>query len=49
MEANCKEGEVNISNSTFQMVKYNFECTYRGKIAAKNMGEVDMYYVKRAI
>lgn len=49
MEANCKEGEVNISNSTFQMVKYNFECQYRGKVAAKNMGEIDMYYVKRAI
>ena len=49
MEANCKEGEVNISNSTYQMVKYNFECQYRGKIAAKNMGEIDMYYVKKAI
>ncbi len=49
MEANCKEGEVNISNSTFQMVKYNFECQYRGKVAAKNMGEIDMYYVKKAI
>ena len=49
MEANCKEGEVNISNSTFQMIKYNFECQYRGKIAAKNMGEIDMYYVKKAI
>jgi len=49
MEANCKEGQVNISNSTFQMVKYRFECEYRGKIPAKNMGEVDMYYVKKAI
>ncbi len=49
MEANCKEGEVNISNSTYQMVKYNFECQYRGKVAAKNMGEIDMYYVKRAV
>ena len=49
MESNCKEGEVNISNSTYQMVKYNFECHHRGKIAAKNMGEIDMYYVKRAI
>ena len=49
MEANCKEGEVNISNSTYNMVKYNFECQYRGKVAAKNMGEIDMYYVKKAI
>lgn len=49
MEENCKEGMVNISNSTYQMVKYNFECQYRGKIAAKNMGAIDMYYVKRAI
>jgi len=49
MEASCKEGEVNISNSTFQMIKYKFECEYRGKIPAKNMGEVDMYYVKKAI
>jgi ligand-binding sensor domain-containing protein/class 3 adenylate cyclase len=36
---------VNISGSTYAEIEPYFECTYRGKIAAKNKGEIDMYYV----
>ncbi len=25
--------------------KYSFNCRYRGKLYAKNKGEIDMYYV----
>jgi len=45
MESGGQVGKVNISGSTYDLVKDIFECEYRGKIAAKNKGEVDMYFV----
>lgn len=45
MEANCEAGRVNISETTRNLVQYKFSTTHRGKIMAKNKGEVDMYYV----
>ena len=45
MESSGKEGEVNISGSTFELVKDKFTCSHRGKIQTKNKGEVDMYFV----
>jgi class 3 adenylate cyclase/CheY-like chemotaxis protein len=38
---------VNISEGTYEYVKDYFECDYRGKVNAKNLGKVDMYIVKR--
>ena len=38
---------VNISGKTYEFVKDFFECDYRGKIEAKNIGKVDMYFVNR--
>ncbi|HEX5001534.1 MAG TPA: adenylate/guanylate cyclase domain-containing protein [Bacteroidia bacterium] len=49
MESNGSPGKVNISAATFELVKDKFECHYRGKISAKNVGEVDMYFVEREI
>jgi len=46
MEQNSEVGKVNISGITYELVKDEFECTYRGKVQAKNKGEVDMYFVK---
>ncbi len=46
MEQNCEPGGINISDVTYSDVRYEFDCQYRGKIAAKNKGEVEMYYVK---
>jgi len=45
MESNGEPGKVNISAATYEMIKDNYACTYRGKIFAKNIGEIDMYYV----
>ncbi len=39
-------GKVNISGEAFEMVKNTIPCKYRGKIAAKNKGEIDMYFVE---
>ena len=49
MESNGAPGRVNISASTYELVKDEFECSYRGKIYAKNVGDVDMYFVEREI
>jgi adenylate cyclase len=46
MEQNCEAGKVNISESTYLIVKYDYDCFYRGRLSAKNKGEVEMYYVK---
>lgn len=45
MEASAEVGKVNISGVTYALVKEFFDCEHRGKIKAKNKGEVDMYYV----
>jgi class 3 adenylate cyclase len=39
-------GQVNISETTYELVKDKFVCTHRGKITAKGKGEIDMYYVE---
>ena len=41
-----KIGKINISGSTYELVKNKFNCTYRGKIDAKNKGMIDMYFVE---
>jgi len=46
MESSGEPGKVNISESTYQLVKDKFNCTYRGKIAAKGKGELEMYFVE---
>ena len=46
MESSSEAGKVNISGTTYELVKDHFDCTYRGKIKAKNKGEVDMYFVE---
>ena len=42
-------GKVNISASTFEQIKHKYQCTHRGKIYAKNVGDVDMYFVDKEI
>jgi class 3 adenylate cyclase len=46
MESSGGIGKVNISGSTYEIVKDKFTCTYRGKIEAKNKGLIDMYFVE---
>jgi class 3 adenylate cyclase len=45
MESSGKTGKVNISQSTYELVKDEFQCEHRGKITAKGKGELDMYFV----
>ena len=45
MESSGAAGKINISGATYELVKDFFNCGYRGKVNAKNKGELDMYYV----
>jgi len=49
MESSGEIGKVNISGATYELVKDHFDCTYRGKVKAKNKGEIDMYFVNRSL
>lgn len=46
MESNSELGKVNISEATFNLIKDEFQCTPRGKIAVKGVGEKMMYFVE---
>jgi class 3 adenylate cyclase/tetratricopeptide (TPR) repeat protein len=46
MESNGEPGKVNISSATYEWIKDYYECSYRGKISAKNIGEIDMYFIE---
>jgi len=49
MESSGIPGKVNISGLTYELIKDQFECTYRGQIQAKNKGEIDMYIVEKEV
>lgn len=49
LEQNCLEGHVNISATTYALVKDRFQCTYRGEIEAKNKGKLKMYFAERKV
>ncbi|MEL4454864.1 adenylate/guanylate cyclase domain-containing protein [Lutimonas vermicola] len=49
MESNSEPGKINISDNTYQLIKDQYECTYRGEIEAKNKGMMKMYFVKRLL
>lgn len=45
MEQNSEPGRINISETTYALVKDAIACTYRGEIEAKNKGQLKMYFV----
>lgn len=47
MESSGEAGKVNISESVYNQMKLFFKCEYRGKVKAKNKGEIDMYFLYR--
>lgn len=47
MESNGEAGRVNISATAYELIKDDFDCTYRGKIPVKGKGEMDMYFVDK--
>lgn len=49
MQQSGEPNKVNISGSTYALVKDKFSCVYRGKIEAKNKGEIEMYFVEKEL
>ena len=45
MESKSEPGKINISENTYDLVKEDFDCEYRGQIEAKNRGKLKMYFV----
>jgi class 3 adenylate cyclase len=46
IEQASEGGKINISGEAYEVIKEYFPCAYRGKIKAKNKGEIDMYFVE---
>jgi adenylate cyclase len=46
IETAGESGKINISGSTYELIKDEFDCISRGKIPAKGKGLIDMYFVK---
>lgn len=46
MESSGEPGKVNVSGTTQALVANQFSFEFRGKVAAKNKGEIDMYFVE---
>jgi adenylate cyclase len=49
MEQSSEAGKINISQTTYELVKDKYTCTYRGEIEAKNKGMMKMYFVEDTI
>lgn len=45
MESSGAPGRINISSVTYDLVKEFFICEKRGRVPAKNKGEIEMYFV----
>ncbi len=45
MESNSLPGRINISENTYQQIKDEFSCEYRGELEVKNRGFLKMYFV----
>ena len=49
MEQSSETDRLNISESTFELIKEKFRCSPRGKIEAKNKGKIEMYFVEELL
>jgi adenylate cyclase len=45
MEQSSQPGKINVSGTTYELIKDEFTCINRGKTGAKTKGEIDMYFV----
>ena len=45
MESTSEPGRVNVSGTTYQLIKKYFDCEFRGKNEVKGKGLVEMYFV----
>jgi hypothetical protein len=46
MESASVAGRINLSAYTYELIKQDFTCEYRGKIDTKDKGKLEMYFVQ---
>ena len=46
LEKQSLPNKINISAYTYELIKKNYECEYRGKIDIKGKGSIDMYFAQ---
>ena len=46
METNGEVGKINISETTYELIKGKYNCIHRGQINAKGKGNLNMYFVE---
>lgn len=49
MESSGVAGKINISATTYELIKDRFRCIPRGKVNAKGKGEIEMYFLAESI
>ena len=49
LESKSEVGKVNISATTYDLIKNRYACESRGRIPVKNRGEVEMYFVEKPL
>lgn len=49
MEQHSEAGKVNISIATYELIKAEFRCSYRGELEAKHKGKLGMYFVEGSL
>jgi len=45
METTSEPGKINISENTYDLIKEDYDCSYRGELFVKNKGMMKMYFV----
>ena len=45
LESSGEPGRVNVSTAIYNMIQNEYPCSHRGKIYAKNVGDIDMYFI----
>lgn len=45
MESASEPGKINISQGTYELIKEDYDCSYRGELFVKNKGMMKMYFV----
>ena len=45
LEKNSEPNKINISSSLYQIIKDKYDCTLRGNISVKGLGEIPMYFL----
>ncbi len=46
LESSGEAGKINISKDTYELVSGKFQCEHRGELPIKNLGSIEMYFVK---